>query len=153
MSNFTRSIVYSGVVLAAGLVAIFAIYNNIDDNSASGLASIQPAAGNVGEAFTDTYDSAVSAIEQASSEVDMEMDATVEAEEAVEDINAEADAVVESVEEATEEAVEDAETVVEEATEAAEDAAEQAETAVEEATEAVEDAAGTEAEVEGEVTH
>ena len=42
MNNFTKSIVYSGVVLAAGLVAIFAIYNNMQTQSP---ASIEPAAG------------------------------------------------------------------------------------------------------------
>ena len=42
MNNFTKSIVYSGVVMAAGLVAIFAVYNNMDGSSVS---SIEPAAG------------------------------------------------------------------------------------------------------------
>ncbi|MEM6465256.1 MAG: hypothetical protein AAF679_01945 [Pseudomonadota bacterium] len=42
MTNFTKSIVYSGVVLAAGLVAIFAIYNNM---SGTDVAGIEPAAG------------------------------------------------------------------------------------------------------------
>lgn len=43
MNNFTKSIVYSGVVLAAGLVAIFAIYNNVSSNSS--VSYIEPAAG------------------------------------------------------------------------------------------------------------
>ncbi len=46
MSNFTKSILYSTTVLAAGLVAIFAIYNNVTtDQSGSSLAQITPAAG------------------------------------------------------------------------------------------------------------
>ncbi len=46
MSNFTKSIFYSTFVLAAGLVAIFAIYNNVTTNqSGSSLAEISPAAG------------------------------------------------------------------------------------------------------------
>ena len=43
MNNFTKSIVYSGVVLAAGLVAIFAIYNNI--SGTNDVSYIEPAAG------------------------------------------------------------------------------------------------------------
>jgi hypothetical protein len=43
MSNFTKSIVYSGVVLAAGLVAIFAIYNNMSGQEP--MNYIEPAAG------------------------------------------------------------------------------------------------------------
>lgn len=48
MSNFTRSILYSTTVLAAGLVAIFAIYNNITATGsmdATAAADIAPAAG------------------------------------------------------------------------------------------------------------
>ena len=43
MNNFTKSIVYSGVVLAAGLVAIFAIYNNMGTDT--NVSYIEPAAG------------------------------------------------------------------------------------------------------------
>lgn len=42
MNNFSKSIVYSGLVLAAGLVAIFAVYNNMSERGAAG---IEPAAG------------------------------------------------------------------------------------------------------------
>lgn len=44
MTNFTKSIVYSGVILAVGLVAVFAIYNNAPKNAAP-YAQIAPAAG------------------------------------------------------------------------------------------------------------
>lgn len=44
MDNFTKSIVYSGVVLAAGLVSIFAIYNNMTPDR-TGLSNIQPSSG------------------------------------------------------------------------------------------------------------
>lgn len=45
MSNFTKSIVYSGVVLVAGLVAVFTIYNNMAVTDGAGYANIEPAAG------------------------------------------------------------------------------------------------------------
>ena len=46
MSNFTKSIVYSTTVLAAGVVAIFAIYNNVSTSpDGSSVADITPAAG------------------------------------------------------------------------------------------------------------
>jgi len=46
MSNFTRSILYSTSVLVAGLVAIFAIYNNVANTpDGSSVAQISPAAG------------------------------------------------------------------------------------------------------------
>ena len=62
MNNFTKSIVYSGVVLAAGLVAIFAIYNNmgIDANNVS---YIEPAAGD--ETSLETVNEAIEAIPEA----------------------------------------------------------------------------------------
>lgn len=44
MSNFTKSIVYSGVVLAVGLIAIFAIRGNMEEQ-AGGFATVEPAAG------------------------------------------------------------------------------------------------------------
>lgn len=43
MSNFTKSIVYSAAVLAVGLIAIFAIYNNMADQP--GVSGLEPAAG------------------------------------------------------------------------------------------------------------
>ncbi len=46
MSNFTKSILYSTTVLAAGLVAIFSIYNNVTKtDTAAAVANITPAAG------------------------------------------------------------------------------------------------------------
>ncbi len=46
MSNFTKSVVYSTTVLAAGVVAIFAIYNNVSTSpDGSSVADITPAAG------------------------------------------------------------------------------------------------------------
>ncbi|MGN7438249.1 MAG: hypothetical protein ACTHOO_06340 [Alcanivorax sp.] len=45
MSNFTKSIVYSTTVLAAGVVGIFAIYNVASTPPGSNVAEISPAAG------------------------------------------------------------------------------------------------------------
>ena len=45
MSNFTKSIIYSGVVLVAGLVAIFTIYNNMTSTPGINYGQIEPAAG------------------------------------------------------------------------------------------------------------
>lgn len=61
MSNFTRSIVYSGVVLAAGLVAIFSIYNNMQDETATTqveqVQEVEPAAGSesISPSYKDTF--------------------------------------------------------------------------------------------------
>ena len=44
MTNFTKSVVYSGVVLVAGLIAIFAIQNNMN-GSADRFSAVEPAAG------------------------------------------------------------------------------------------------------------
>lgn len=50
MKNFTKSIVYSGVVLAAGLVAVFAIQNNMNGTQTqTPLFAIEPAAGTEGD--------------------------------------------------------------------------------------------------------
>ncbi len=47
MSNFLRSVLYSTSVLVIGLVAMFAIYNNVTKGlSGSSLAKISPASGN-----------------------------------------------------------------------------------------------------------
>ena len=55
MSNFTRSILYSTSVLVAGLVAIFAIYNDVANApDAAAVAQISPAAG--GSDLGITYD-------------------------------------------------------------------------------------------------
>lgn len=45
MNNFTKSILYSTTVLAVGLVAIFAIYDNVTQNQIASVAEIAPAAG------------------------------------------------------------------------------------------------------------
>lgn len=88
MNNFTKSIVYSGVVLAAGLVAIFAIYNNMGTD-ASNMSYIEPASGE--ETFTENAEEA--------------FDATVDAvEETAEDAQAAIEETVEGVETAIEEA-------------------------------------------------
>ncbi|MEM7680109.1 MAG: hypothetical protein AAF182_03805 [Pseudomonadota bacterium] len=57
MSDFTKSIVYSGFVLVAGLIAVFAISSNMTaptGDTGSAFAVIEPAAGN--ETATDTMD-------------------------------------------------------------------------------------------------
>ncbi|MCD8562780.1 MAG: hypothetical protein LRY54_01680, partial [Alphaproteobacteria bacterium] len=45
MSNFTKSIMYSGIVLVAGLIAVFSIYENMDASKEAQLGAITPAAG------------------------------------------------------------------------------------------------------------
>lgn len=45
MNNFTKSIVYSGIVVAAALVAVFAIYDNMSGPQQSPLQQIEPASG------------------------------------------------------------------------------------------------------------
>lgn len=45
MNNFTKSILYSTTVLAVGLVAIFAIYDNVTQNQSTAVAEIASAAG------------------------------------------------------------------------------------------------------------
>lgn len=60
MSNFTKSILYSTTVLAAGLVAIFAIYNNVTTSKdGTSVASIAPASGenSLGVNFGETVNS------------------------------------------------------------------------------------------------
>lgn len=44
MSNFTKSIFYSGAVLAVAMIAVFSIYTNMTQNG-SELGAIEPAAG------------------------------------------------------------------------------------------------------------
>lgn len=51
MSDFTRSLLYSGFVLAAGLMAIIAIQNNMDAHRASSYSMIEPAAGQQASIF------------------------------------------------------------------------------------------------------
>lgn len=45
MNNFTKSILYSTTVLAAGLVAIFAIYDGVTKDAGVQVAAVEPAAG------------------------------------------------------------------------------------------------------------
>ena len=44
MSNFTKSIFYSGAVLAVAMIAVFSIYTNMTQNG-SELGALEPAAG------------------------------------------------------------------------------------------------------------
>lgn len=50
MNDFTKSILYSGVVLAAGLIAVFAIQSNMTgaQKDAGQISSVEPAAGQEG---------------------------------------------------------------------------------------------------------
>ena len=90
MNNFTKSIVYSGLVVAAGLVAIFAIYNNMQTGGS--MQAIEPAAGQYdetganaegsGSSFQQITDEAAQAGEAA---VDATKDAAAAAGEAVKD--------------------------------------------------------------------
>ncbi len=61
MKNFTKSVLYSTTIVAAGLVAAFAIYSNVAGNqdSSMSIASISPASGasDIGVNFgEDPYD-------------------------------------------------------------------------------------------------
>ena len=120
MSNFTKSIVYSGVVLAAGLVAIFAIYNNM---AAQGpVSSIEPASGQ--EATLDqTLEGQPAATEDATGAAGQASDAAAAATEASEGA-ADAAAAAEQASDAASEAASDAKTAADEATEAAKKASE-----------------------------
>ena len=121
MSNFTKSIVYSGIVLVAGLVAVFTLYNNMATTGANSFANMEPAAGEMArglesdmsgvaaflsdavaddaEAATtlsttaQTQDAADAAIENAKEELSKEM--SKDAAEAIEDAKAEAQDSVE----------------------------------------------------------
>jgi hypothetical protein len=123
MSNFTKSIVYSGVVLAAGLVAIFAIYNNMADQGP--MSYIEPAAGEEavidptleGQAIDPTATTAEEAAAQAAA-------AATDASEGA----AEAAQAAEQAADSATEAASTAEAAAEEATEAAEQAADEAAT-------------------------
>lgn len=102
MNNFTKSIVYSGVVLAAGLVAIFAIYNNMGTDG-SNVSYIEPAAGeetfteSVSEAYDNTVEAIAETAEDAEAAITGETDteATAEAE-AEEPMSAEEKAIKEA---------------------------------------------------------
>lgn len=126
MNNFTKSIVYSGVVLAAGLVAIFAIYNNMGATGSS-MANLEPAAGETSMMVSEEeampgYETMAESMNEMSAEAgDMAHDAMEATEDAAHDAM-----------EATEEAAHDAMEAVEETTEDAGDAIEDAADAVEE---------------------
>ena len=65
MSNFTKSIFYSGTVLAIGLIAVFTIYNSTIGTDASSVSSIEPAAGVEFGAFQETVAQTTDAITNA----------------------------------------------------------------------------------------
>lgn len=161
MNNFTKSIVYSGVVLAAGLVAIFAIYNNMGATGSS-MANLEPAAGETSMMVSEEeampgYETMAESMNEMSAEAgDMAHDAMEATEDAAHD-------AMEAVEETTEDAVEAAEEMAEDTMDAVEDMtteetpAEEATEAVEETTEeagdAIEDAADAVEEHADEATH
>lgn len=172
MNNFTKSIVYSGVVLAAGLVAIFAIYNNMGATGSS-MANLEPAAGETSMMVSEEeampgYETMAESMNEMSAEAgDMAHDAMEATEDAAHDaMEATEDAAhdaMEAVEETTEDAVEAAEEMAEDTMDAVEDMtteetpAEEATEAVEETTEeagdAIEDAADAVEEHADEATH
>ncbi|MFN3701378.1 MAG: hypothetical protein ACK4VI_07645 [Alphaproteobacteria bacterium] len=80
MSNFTKSIFFSGMVLVAGLVAVFTIYNNMSGD-AGNFAAIEPASG-YEVTIEEATDDAVEAFEEA---VDAVEDAVEDAEEAADE--------------------------------------------------------------------
>jgi methyl-accepting chemotaxis protein len=128
MSSFTKSIFYSGAVLAVGLIAIFAIYDNVAQDP--GFAGIEPAAGEeetLGETIANEAGEFGDAVEETTGEA---LEATGEA----------IEAAGEEMKETGEEMAEGAE----EAAEAAEDAAEATEEAAEEIAEEDETASETE---------
>ncbi len=106
MNNFTKSIVYSGVVLAAGLVAIFAIYNNMGTD-ASNVSYIEPAAGEetMTEKATEAYDNTVEAITETAEDAGEAISETAEdTTTAIEETIEEADATETAEEVETQEA-------------------------------------------------
>jgi cytoskeletal protein RodZ len=113
MSNFTKSIVYSGVVLAVGLIAIFAIRSNMTEQGT--LSYIEPASGEAVVEGDAAVDAAVAAEGEAAAAEDAAADAAVTATEAAEDAAA-------ASTEATEAAA-DAAAAASEASEAADTAA------------------------------
>jgi len=120
MSNFTKSIVYSGVVLAAGLVAIFAIYNNMSGQGP--VSYIEPAAGE--EAMIDGQPAdALAVVEgeaaaEAATQAEEATDAAAAATDASEGAAEAAQAAEQAADSATE-AASNAEAAAEEATDAA----------------------------------
>ncbi len=85
MSNFTKSILYSTTVLAAGLVAIFAIYNNVTTSPDGGVfAGLAPAAGeqsgesDLGINFEAEFKKAEDAVESVSTDIQQKTTSAVE---------------------------------------------------------------------------
>lgn len=120
MSNFTKSIVYSGLVLVAGLVAVFSIYNNMANTDATSFANMEPAAGG----YTSSMPDATEIMDDASGFVNEAVTTATEA------AGATPQEISDMVDEATEEAVEE---VADETEAAAEEAGEEAATEAEEA--------------------
>jgi len=73
MSDFSKSIVYSGLVLVAGLIAVFAISSNMTttDDAAAPFAVIEPAAGDEATEATDTTTEETSATETGITDEDL----------------------------------------------------------------------------------
>lgn len=118
MSNFTKSILYSTTVLAAGLVAIFAIYNSVTEPSDGfSVSEIAPAAGDSEDtkdyaaAFGKNVYSKASKVKEAATSV---VNTTVE-------IASEVSEVATTVVEGTKSTLKNASSALGEATEPAED--------------------------------
>lgn len=86
MGNFTKSIFYSGTVLAAGLIAIFSIYSNMTGQT--GFSAIEPAAGEVAAENSSAEAANISAvlsgtlaetIQEAAAEVSSAQELSIEA--------------------------------------------------------------------------
>jgi methyl-accepting chemotaxis protein len=138
MSSFTKSIVYSGIVLAAGLVAVFAIYSNMGQKD-SDYSYIEPASGSqAAEAGSEAIQGFANSVQEISA------DAVEGSQEMAEDVAETAEDTAEGAVEAIEETAEDAVEATEEAIEnAADTASETAENATEEAENAAESVAET----------
>lgn len=134
MSDFTKSIVYSGVVLVAGLIAIFSIYNNMTADTASNYAGISPAAGEQATttpAFSEEVQQNLEAVMDEAGE--MASDAAEAAQDAASDV----------AEQASEIMGDDAGNMAETATEATNDAGDMAEDISDAVGEALDKAAET----------
>ena len=113
MNNFTKSILYSGVVMAVGLVAVFAIYNNMSQISSS-YSDIAPAAGNAEGSMEDALTGSI--LEQISAEIEATaaQAAAIEAASGEEDIEHAVDAIdnaSKAPESASDETIEDIEKI------------------------------------------
>jgi len=111
MSNFTKSIVYSTTVLAAGVVGIFAIYNVSSTPNAGDVAGIEPAAG----ASTIGLDYSA-AVEKAQDAKDSVVEAGVATSEAIEGAVEDAAEMGSEMKETISAEIEDAKDAMDEAT-------------------------------------